>query len=128
MESTLNLMHMLWWMGGNPSGQAEPNPFLSFLPFILIIVIIYFLMIRPQKKRQLEREKMLNSIEKGDKIVTVGGIHGVVQNLTQNNTLIVKIADNVKVEIERSAVATVLRGNKPNAAEMEQLIKQPEKP
>lgn len=104
-------------MGGNPNpeGQAA-NPLLSFLPFILIIVVLYFLMIRPQKKRQQEREKMIAGVNKGDKIITVGGLHGTVQ-ATKDKTVIVKIADNVKVELERSAIAAVvLSSDKPEAS------------
>lgn len=97
------------WMGGNPSGdpQSAPNPLVSFLPFILIIVVIYFLMIRPQKKRQKEHDKQVSALGKGDRIVTAGGLHGTVQS-TKEKTLIVKIADNVKVEIEKSAVSAVI--------------------
>jgi len=102
----LNTMLFLLWMGGSPNGQAG-NPIASFLPFILIIVVFYFFMIRPQKKKQQEREKMISALGKGDKIVTVGGLHGTVQS-TKEKSLIVKIADNVKVEIERSAIATVV--------------------
>lgn len=109
----MNVMNMvLWWMGGNPSGDPAnaPNPLVSFLPFILIIVIIYFLMIRPQKKRQQEHEKQVSALGKGDRIVTTGGIHGTVQS-TKDKTLIVKIADNVKVEIEKSAVSAVVKSS-----------------
>lgn len=108
---------MMLFMGGNPNpeGQAA-NPLLSFLPFILIIVVLYFLMIRPQKKRQQEREKMIAGVNKGDKIITVGGLHGTVQ-ATKDKTVIVKIADNVKVELERSAIAAVvLSSDKPEAS------------
>ncbi len=109
-------------MGGNPNseGQGGGNPLLQFLPFILIIVIIYFLMIRPQKKRQQERDKMIASVNKGDKIITIGGVHGVVQ-ATKDKTVIVKIADNVKVEIERSAVSSVLRDSDTSSGEVKLL-------
>lgn len=101
------MMSFLWWMGGNPSGGQQVNPLASFLPFILIIVVFYFFMIRPQKKKQQEREKMISAVSKGDKIITVGGLHGTVQG-TKEKSVIVKIADNVKVEVERSAIATVI--------------------
>jgi preprotein translocase subunit YajC len=105
------------WMGGNPNpGQPAPNPILSFLPFILIIAVIYFMMIRPQKKKQQEREKMIGALQKGDRIVTVGGLHGTVQ-LPKEKSVIVKIADNVKVEIERSAIAAVLSGKGDESSE-----------
>lgn len=106
------------WMGGNPApGQQAPNPLVQFIPFILIIVIIYFMMIRPQKKRQQEHEKMVTGLSKGDKVITVGGLHGTVQS-TKEKSIIVKIADNVKVEIERSAVSSVVpTGKSEEAAE-----------
>ncbi|GAB4331698.1 MAG: hypothetical protein Kow0037_08500 [Calditrichia bacterium] len=95
--------------GGAASGaQGGGNAFLSFLPLILIIAIMYLLILRPQAKKQKEREKMLNSVQKGDNIVTVGGIHGkVVGTKNDNQVLIVKVDDNVKLTIDLSAVASV---------------------
>jgi preprotein translocase subunit YajC len=108
-------------MGGNPApGQPAPNPLIQFIPFILIIVIIYFMMIRPQKKRQQQHEKMISELGKGDKIVTVGGLHGTVQS-TKEKSIIVKIADNVKVEIERSAVSSVISAGKAEETAVEEV-------
>ena len=108
-------------MGGNPApGQPAPNPIIQFIPFILIIVIIYFMMIRPQKKRQQQHEKMISELGKGDKVITVGGLHGTVQS-TKEKSIIVKIADNVKVEIERSAVSTVISAGKAEEAAVEEV-------
>ena len=65
--------------------QAEPGGgILSFLPFILIFLIFYFLLIRPQQKRQQKQESMLKAIEKGDSVVTAGGIHGKVTGVTDD--------------------------------------------
>ncbi len=112
---------MLLWMGPNPApGQQAPNPLIQFIPFILIIVIIYFMMIRPQKKRQQQHEKMISELGKGDKVITVGGLHGTVQS-TKEKSIIVKIADNVKVEIERSAVSTVVSSGKSEEAAPEEV-------
>ncbi len=99
---------MIVLMGGptTPGGEA-PNPIVSFLPFIFIIAIMYFMMIRPQQKKQKEHAKMVASLGKGAKVITSGGIHGTVQGTT-DTTLYVKIAENVKIEIERSSVTTVL--------------------
>jgi preprotein translocase subunit YajC len=80
---------------------------MGLLPFVLIIAVFYFLIIRPQQKRQKERQKLLDSVQKGDKIITSGGIHGVVEGI-EDKTLLVKIADNVKVKMERSSVATII--------------------
>ncbi|MBS1518949.1 MAG: preprotein translocase subunit YajC [Bacteroidetes bacterium] len=79
----------------------------SIVPFLLIILIFYFLILRPQQKRQKERAKLLESIKKGDKIITAGGMHGLVEGL-DDKTLLVKISDNVKVKMERSAVTTII--------------------
>lgn len=89
--------------GGAAGGGST---FLTFLPMILIFGILYLFLLRPQAKRQKEVQNMLNNLEKGDKIVTNGGIHATVVNINEKeNTLLVKIAENVKVEIERAAVA-----------------------
>jgi len=79
----------------------------SILPFLLIILIFYFLILRPQQKRQKERAKLLESIKKGDKIITAGGMHGVVEGL-DDKSIHVKIAENVKVKMERSSVTTII--------------------
>jgi preprotein translocase subunit YajC len=79
------------------------------LVFILaIFAVMYFLMIRPQRRQQREREAMLAAIKKGDKVLISGGIHGSIVGV-EEKTLLVQIADNVKVKVERAAVATVLK-------------------
>lgn len=80
--------------------------------FGLIFVIFYFMIIRPQQKRQKERQKMLDSVEKGDKIITSGGIHGTVVGL-EEKTALIQIADNVKVKVDRGSIGNVLREAKP---------------
>ncbi len=92
----------------NQGQQGGGNAFMAFLPFLLIIVIMYFLMIRPQAKRQKEKQKMLEALKKGDHVVTMGGIHGKVVGFTDDNkTVILKVDDNVKIKIERSAISSV---------------------
>jgi preprotein translocase subunit YajC len=96
-------------MAGNPGGAQQPNALGMFLPIILIFVIMYFLIFRPQMKRQKQQKLMLDAIKKGDKIVTAGGILGEVQGIKEKeNTLIVKIAENTKIELLRSSVAKVI--------------------
>lgn len=80
---------------------------MSVLPFGLIIIIFYFFIIRPQNKKQKETEKMLSSLKKGDKVVTIGGIHGVISS-TKEKTVIVKVDDNTKIEFSRNAVSSVV--------------------
>jgi preprotein translocase subunit YajC len=79
-----------------------------FVPFIFIFIIMYFVMFRPQKKRQEQQQKLMASLKTGDRVVTNGGIHGLISNV-KDTTVIVKVADNVKIELEKSAVTTVLK-------------------
>ena len=87
--------------------QQSGGMLMTVLPFVLIIAIFYFFIIRPQNKKQKETEKMINALKKGDKVVTIGGIHGVVSS-TKEKTVIVKVDDNTKLEFNRSAIATVV--------------------
>lgn len=93
----------------NVQAQApqQQNMLMSVVPFVLIIAIFYFFIIRPQNKKQKETEKMINALKKGDKIVTIGGIHGVVAS-TKEKTVIVKVDSNTSIEFNRSAVAAVI--------------------
>jgi len=88
----------------------------SIIPFALIILIFYFLIIRPQNKKRKETEKMLSALKKGDKIVTIGGIHGTVQSVKES-TVLVKVDDNVKIEFLRSAVSSVITVSKDDKIE-----------
>ena len=89
--------------GGNGGGSMIS----TLLMFGLIIVIFYFMIIRPQSKRQKERQKMLEAMKKGDKVVTSGGIHGKIVAM-EDKTVLVEIADNIKVKVEKSAVSAVV--------------------
>lgn len=86
--------------GGSPAGML--------VPMIFIFIIFYFLMIRPQQKRQKEHEKLVSAVKTGDEIITNGGIHGIVANV-KDKSVLVKVADNVKIEFERSAIVSVTR-------------------
>jgi len=79
----------------------------TIITFGLVIVIFYFLIIRPQNKRQKETKNMLATLKKGDKVATIGGIRGVVQSVKEQ-TVIIKVDDNTKIEFTKSAVASVL--------------------
>ncbi len=91
---------------GAAEGAGAGSLLTSFIPFIAIIAIFYLLIIRPQNKKRKETEQMLSALKKGDKIITIGGIHGVVQSVKEK-TVIIKIDDNVKMEFSRSAVSSV---------------------
>ncbi len=91
------------------AGQATPGGGIGFfVPFIFIFIIMYFVMFRPQKKRQEQQQKLIASLKTGDRVVTNGGIHGLISNV-KDTTVIVKVADNVKIEMEKSAVTAVLK-------------------
>ena len=79
-----------------------------FVPLIFIFIIMYFVMIRPQKKRQDEQRKLVASLKIGDRVVTNAGIHGLISNVKEN-TVLVKVADNVKIEMDKSAITNVLK-------------------
>lgn len=94
--------------GADVAGQLPQGGGLGMLlPLILIVVIMYFFMIRPQSKKQKETQKMIDALKKGDKVVTIGGIHGTI-SLTKEKTVIVKVDDNTKIEFNRTAIATVI--------------------
>ncbi|MBN2417451.1 preprotein translocase subunit YajC [bacterium] len=105
-------MNQLLLMMGASGQQQQGGSLLAFLPLIAIIVVMYFFMIRPQAKKQKEHQKMLSEIVKGDRILTAGGIVGTIAGIKeQENLLIVKIADNVKIEVSRNSIAQVLKKN-----------------
>jgi preprotein translocase subunit YajC len=79
---------------------------MQLLPFAFIFVIFYFLLIRPQQKRQKEHQRLLSDLKTGDKVVTSSGIHGLIANV-KDTTFLVKIADNVKIEVDKNAIASV---------------------
>ena len=85
------------------------SPLLSFLPLILIFVVFWFLIIRPQKKQQDQRRKMLEAVQRGDRVLTSGGIYGTVKDV-KGDVLVITIAENVKVEIAKGAVTAVTTG------------------
>ena len=82
---------------------GQPNPLTSLLPLILIIVVFYFFMIRPQVKKQKELKTYRSSIQKGEKIVTTGGIYGKVTDV-KDQTVTVEIAENIRIKIDKNAV------------------------
>lgn len=88
---------------GQTSGQAQSNPFFSLLPLILIFVVFYFLLILPQQKKQKQHQQLLNSLKKGDRVITSSGIYGTIANIKEHIVSLV-IADGIKVDIERSHI------------------------
>ena len=91
-----------------PAGSSAGGGIAAFVPFIFIFVIMYFVLLRPQMKRQKDQQRLVSALKTGDRVVTNAGIHGLISNVKET-TIIVKVADNVKIEMEKSAVATVLK-------------------
>ena len=95
-----------------PPAQSPPaglTPFTSMAPvWILLIVIFYFVLIRPQKKRQQQQQRLMSSLKTGDRVVTNSGMHGLIANVKET-TVMLKVADNVKIELEKSAITNVLK-------------------
>ena len=87
-------------------GQPGASPLVSLMPIIIIFVIFYFLLIRPQKKAQVDHKKMISAVKKNDEIITSGGIHGTVVNV-KDATVVLKVDDNVKIEIQKTAIGTL---------------------
>lgn len=79
----------------------------TFIMFGAIFLIFYFMIIRPQQKRAKEREKMLSNVQKGDRVVTSGGMHGVVAGLDEK-TVLIQVSENVKMKFDRTAIANIL--------------------
>ncbi len=99
------------------AGGAAANPILQFLPLILIFVIMYFLMIRPQQKKAKEHKAMVEAMRRGDQVVTQGGVIGKVSRVKEGeNEVEVEIADGVKVRIVKSTIVQVLNKTEPAAA------------
>ncbi len=101
------LVSAAYAMGPPPGGgQGAPpgNPLLSFLPLIVIFAIFYFLLIRPQQKRQKEHKKFLEALKKGDEVITNGGIYGRVVDI-DGNVVSLEVAKNVVIRVAKSQIA-----------------------
>ena len=101
------MLQMFLAQAQSPASTGPGGGIGFFVPFIFIFIIMYFVMFRPQKKRQEQQQKLVSSLKTGDRVVTNGGIHGLISNVKET-TVIVKVADNVKIEMEKSAITTVL--------------------
>ena len=80
----------------------------TLIMFGAIFAIFYFMIIRPQQKRTKEREKLLSNIEKGDKVITSGGVHATIVGI-EDKTVLIEIAPNVKIKVDRSAIGSVIK-------------------
>lgn len=95
------------FLAAQPAAEGGANMLMSLLPFVLMFAIFYFLLIRPQQKRAKARNMMLASIKKGDKVSTIGGMHGKVVELT-DDTVVLLVNDSTRLTFNRSAVDQIL--------------------
>ncbi len=79
----------------------------AFIPIILLVIVFYFLLWRPQQKQQKKRKEMLESLKKGDRVVTIGGIHGVIKDIDESS-ISLRVADNLNLKFSRAAVDRVI--------------------
>ena len=102
------MISTILFLAQQQAGQAQSGGlwYMQLLPFAFIFVIFYFLLIRPQQKRQKEHQNLLSNLKTGDKVITTSGIHGLIANV-KDTTFLVKIADNVKIEVDKNAIASV---------------------
>jgi preprotein translocase subunit YajC len=91
----------------------------SFLPLILIFVVFYFLMIRPQQKKMKQHKEMLSQLRRGDRVLTSGGILGTVNKVVDDKEVVVEIADGVRVSVLRGAISEIISKTEPVAAKAE---------
>jgi preprotein translocase subunit YajC len=92
--------------------QGQPDFLSSLLPFVFMGVLFYFLLIRPQQKRQKQHQQLLANLKTGDRVVTSSGIHGLISNVKET-TFLLKVADNVKIEIDKSSISGVEKQSEP---------------
>ena len=97
-------MKELLALAADPASSASMMT--TLITFVLIILIFYFLIIRPQKKRDKEAKAMIDAMQKGDKVVTIGGIHGTVVTVKEK-TVVIKVDDAARIEFSKSAISTV---------------------
>jgi len=103
----MSISHL--FLMGAPS--AEANPLAMFLPLVLIFIVFYFFIIRPQKKKEDERKKMIEAVQKGNRVITIGGLHGTVTQVDETSVL-VQVDNNTKLRVEKSALSSVLGKDK----------------
>lgn len=101
-NATMNPISTMEFVLAQAEGGA-PNPFIQFLPFILLIAAFWFLLIAPQRKKQKEHARMISELKSGDKIVTSGGIFGTITGVRQDRFQI-KIDDNTRIDVLKSFV------------------------
>jgi preprotein translocase subunit YajC len=110
------LTETVYAMATPPGGEAGPQGaaglFSSFLPLIIIFAIFYFLLIRPQSKKAKDHKEVLANLKRGDKVITTGGIHGLIEDIDGNTvSLKIGIKDDVRIKVDRNFIAGLRKGD-----------------
>ena len=92
------------WLAMAPTGDEQGGGMMSFLPMVVILVAFYFLLIAPQRKKQKQHDKMVQALEKGTQVKTLGGIFGTVTGV-KDDRFVLRIGENVKIEVAKEAIA-----------------------
>ncbi len=114
MHPIISTIFFLAQQTAAPGAPPQPDLLQTLLPFLFMGVIFYFLLIRPQQKRQKQHQQLMANLKTGDRVVTSSGIHGLIANV-KDTTFLLKVADNVKIEIDKSAVAGIEKTGEPKA-------------
>ncbi len=99
---------LITFLAQTPPAAPAGSGLIGLLPIVFIFVIGYYVMIRPQMRRQKEQQKIVSALKTGDRVITASGIHGMITNV-KDTTVLVKVADNVKIEMDKSAVTNVVK-------------------
>jgi preprotein translocase subunit YajC len=103
----MNIAHALGNQAG--AGQGGASQWMGLLPLVLLFVVFYFLLIRPQQKRAKEQKTFIENLKKGDKVVTSGGLYGTITGIT-DDTVTLEIADKIRVKVLKGAIANTAKG------------------
>jgi preprotein translocase subunit YajC len=112
MHPIISTILLLAQQPGSPGAPPQADLLQTLLPFLFMGVLFYFLLIRPQQKRQKQHQQLLANLKTGDKVVTSGGIHGLIANVKET-TFLLKVADNVKIEIDKGSISGVEKQSEP---------------
>jgi preprotein translocase subunit YajC len=102
------MLTLAYAVGSSPAGTTGSSSFMSFIPLIFMFAIFYFLLIRPQQKKAKEHKALLETLKKGDQVITAGGIHGKVTAIDEG-VVVMEIATGVNIRINKGYIATVVK-------------------
>jgi preprotein translocase subunit YajC len=102
-------MNLAYAMGSQAGQGQGGSQWMSFLPLVLLFVVFYFLLIRPQQKKAKTHKNLLDNLKKGDEVVTAGGMYGKITGITDNN-ITIEIAEKVRIKVAKGSIADKVKG------------------